>query len=483
MSARTIQIWFMNNHTSKKTSLSLKELGKLGYTSNVAKSLAVNIISKHCKFTPKEELVSILERVQSKPEAWKTDPVWGKLAACFSPDVEETSFLAYELAKSVPDYMVYGNAFVGDVARAQMDLAMRLPVTVGGALMPDAHGGFGLPIGGVLATEKVVIPYAVGLDIGCRMSLSIFDVNGKYLRRYAYQLERALREYTHFGMDGSVSYKAEHEVIDREEFGYTPLLRTLRGKAARQLGSSGGGNHFVEFGEIELFEGNGFRLPAGSYTALLTHSGSRGVGAAIARHFTGVAMDICRLPKEAKSLAWLDLASEAGQEYWMSMNLAGDYARACHDCIHGIMAKVLGLKVLTRVENHHNFAWRDRLENGTEIIVHRKGATPAHAGEAGIIPGSMTTAGYLVRGKGDPRSFFSASHGAGRVMSRQQARNSITVSELKKRLSCAGVTLIGGSSEESPSAYKDIEMVMRVQQSLVDIEGRFLPVIIRMNRE
>ena len=159
--------------------MSLKELGKLGYTSNVAKSLAVNIISKHCKFTPKEELTNILEHILREPETWKTNPVWGKLATCFSPDVEETPFVAYELAKSVPGYMVYGNAFVEDVARAQMDIAMRLPVTVGGALMPDAHGGFGLPIGGVLATENAVIPYAVGMDIGCRMSLSIFDENGK----------------------------------------------------------------------------------------------------------------------------------------------------------------------------------------------------------------------------------------------------------------------------------------------------------------
>lgn len=473
----------MDNHTSKKTSLSLKELGKLGYTSNVAKSLAVNIISKHCKFTPKEELTNILEHILREPETWKTNPVWGKLATCFSPDVEETPFVAYELAKSVPGYMVYGNAFVEDVARAQMDIAMRLPVTVGGALMPDAHGGFGLPIGGVLATENAVIPYAVGMDIGCRMSLSIFDENGKYLQRYAYQLEKALREYTHFGMDGSVSYKAEHEVIDRAEFGYTPLLRSLRGKAVRQLGSSGGGNHFVEFGQIELFEGNGYGLPAGNYTALLSHSGSRGVGAAIAKYFTGVAMDTCRLPKEAKNLAWLDLASGAGQEYWMSMNLVGDYARACHDCIHGIMAKSLGLNVLARVENHHNFAWQDRLEDGREVVIHRKGATPAHAGEAGIIPGSMTAAGYLVRGKGNPGALFSASHGAGKAMSRQQAKNSVTVSELKKRLCHAGVTLIGGSTEESPAAYKDIEMVMRAQQTLVDIEGCFQPAIVRMNRE
>lgn len=473
----------MSNHTSKKTCLSTKELDRLGYTSNVAKSLAVNIISKHCKFISKEEVAKTLTCIQNEPETWREDPVWGKLAMHFSPVSNEPDFTAYTLRETPGEYAIYGSAFIEDVACRQMDLAMRLPVTAGGALMPDAHGGFGLPIGGVLATEGVVVPYAVGMDIGCRMSLSIFDVNEKYLQRYAYQLERALREYTHFGMEGNVPYKAEHEILDRPEFGYTSLLRNLRGKAARQLGSSGSGNHFVEFGKVELHEGNGFGLPAGNYTGLLTHSGSRGVGAAIAQYFTGVAMDVCRLPKEAKSLAWLDLSSGAGMEYWMSMNLAGDYARACHDCIHGIMTKVLGLHTLVKIENHHNFAWKDNLADGREVVIHRKGATPAHAGEPGIIPGSMNTSGYIVRGKGEARSLYSASHGAGRALSRQQAKNSITVSELKKHLARTGVTLIGGSTEEAPHAYKDIEAVMKAQRTLVDIEGSFTPAIVRMNKE
>ena len=194
-------------------------------------------------------------------------------------------------------------------------------------------------------------------------------------------------------------------------------------------------------------------------------------------------MDVCRLPKEAKSLAWLDLSSGAGMEYWMSMNLAGDYARACHDCIHGIMTKVLGLHTLVKIENHHNFAWKDNLADGREVVIHRKGATPAHAGEPGIIPGSMNTSGYIVRGKGEARSLYSASHGAGRALSRQQAKNSITVSELKKHLARTGVTLIGGSTEEAPHAYKDIEAVMKAQRTLVDIEGSFTPAIVRMNKE
>jgi tRNA-splicing ligase RtcB len=165
------------------------------------------------------------------------------------------------------------------------------------------------------------------------------------------------------------------------------------------------------------------------------------------------------------------------------MNLAGDYAKACHDRIHANLLKALGLEALAVVENHHNFAWKERLTDGREVVVHRKGATPAHAGELGIIPGSMTTPAYLVEGKGGDRTLHSASHGAGRAMSRKRAKESMTVSGLRKMLSDAGVTLIGGSVEENPLAYKDIERVMDAQDELVTVWGRFLPKIVRMNKE
>ena len=129
---------------------------------------------------------------------------------------------------------------------------MRLPIALAGALMPDAHAGYGLPIGGVLAVDNAVIPYAVGVDIGCRMSMTVFDAKAESLKRYAHQIKEALKDYTHFGMEGGLLFAQEHEVLDREEFWSTPLLRMFHGKALRQLGTSGGGNHFVEFGELEL---------------------------------------------------------------------------------------------------------------------------------------------------------------------------------------------------------------------------------------
>ena len=128
-------------------------------------------------------------------------------------------------------------------------------------------------------------------------------------------------------------------------FNQTDLLKRLHGKAIRQLGSSGSGNHFVEFGVIDLVENNKLHLPQGSYAAILSHSGSRSLGANIAQHYTNIAMNKCKLPREAKHLAWLDLDSEEGNEYWIAMNLAGEYAKACHDRIHENLCDALGLSV------------------------------------------------------------------------------------------------------------------------------------------
>jgi tRNA-splicing ligase RtcB len=163
------------------------------------------------------------------------------------------------------------------------------------------------------------------------------------------------------------------------------------------------------------------------------------------------------------------------------MNLAGDYASACHHDIHKRIAKALGARPLATVENHHNFAWKEMI-NGQELIVHRKGATPAQKNVLGIIPGSMTAPGFIVKGKGNELSLNSASHGAGRVMSRSKAKQNITQSELKKVLKDHGVTLLGAGLDEAPMAYKDINKVMAQQTELVEVVGTFLPKIVRMDR-
>jgi tRNA-splicing ligase RtcB len=192
-------------------------------------------------------------------------------------------------------------------------------------------------------------------------------------------------------------------------------------------------------------------------------------------------MSKCPLPPEARYLAWLDLDTQEGQEYWAAMNLAGDYASACHRDIHRRLSLALGEKPLAKVENHHNFAWKETLADGREAIVHRKGATPAGQGVLGIIPGSMTAPGFIVRGRGEPDSLQSASHGAGRRLSRTQAKQQVTEGELRRLLRDQGVELIGGGLDEAPMAYKDIHQVMAHQQELVDVLGSFTPRIVRMD--
>ena len=459
-----------------------KDLKNIQYDSNRAKSLAIDIMSKHYKHAPKLEKLEVLTEVRNSPERFEEDPILGALAEEFVVKEELKEKQEIAILKESGDFKVYGRKLISSNAYQQMELAMRLPITEKGALMPDAHQGYGLPIGGVLATKNAVIPYGVGVDIGCRMSLSLFDVEPDFMKKKSYQFKMALKERTCFGSGGELPIKQEHEVLDRKEFASTPLLRQLHGKAVKQLGSSGSGNHFVEFGVVELYDSNEFGIEKGSYLGLLSHSGSRGFGASIARFYTQIAKEKCLLPSQAQHFAWLDVDSEEGMEYWISMNLAGDYAKACHDQIHLHLGKHLGIKPVAKVENHHNFAWKETGLTGEELIVHRKGATPAAKGELGIIPGSMTASGYIVRGKGEPSSLFSASHGAGRKMSRAKARQSYTGSEMKKVLSREGVTLIGGGVDEAPVAYKDLDEVMNYQQDLVETIGKFTPKIVRMDK-
>lgn len=383
--------------------------------------------------------------------------------------------------------MFFGTENIEQGALHQMYTAAKLPVAVAGALMPDAHQGYGLPIGGVLATENAMIPYGVGVDIGCRMCLSVFDIDPKELTQRENYFTRELNEATLFGSGGMFDKPADHEVMYRKEFDELGLLKGLQGRAWKQLGSSGSGNHFVEFGVVEIAEKDEvLGIETGKYLGLLSHSGSRALGANIANHYTKIAKEKRRLPGEASNLAWLSLDEEEGQEYWMAMNLAGDYASACHHIIHAKMAKQLGRQPLKMVENHHNFAWKEILgsvegKNGKEVIVHRKGATPAGKNVLGIIPGSMTAPGFIVKGLGEEASVNSASHGAGRKMSRTSAIKSITHNQLNEALAKHGVKLLGGGLDEAPFAYKDIHEVMKAQKHLVETVGLFYPKIVKMD--
>ncbi|MBD80171.1 MAG: RNA-splicing ligase RtcB [Crocinitomicaceae bacterium] len=465
-----------------RSKLKGKDLRKINYKTDKVRSLAIDIASKNFKHLSKAEKLETFKNVLLHPEDYLNDNILSPIVEEFAPVVKKTEGTIYRLSEEVKPFSVYGKKFISQNTIQQMDMAMSLPIAQKGALMPDAHMGYGLPIGGVLATENEVIPYGIGLDIGCRMSLSIYDTPSNFIKRNHYAIKTALKEQTHFGIGKVQASPEQHEVLDRPEFQETELLRQLHGKACRQIGTSGSGNHFVEVGEVSLENGNVFGFEQGNYLGVLAHSGSRGFGASVANYYMQVAMDRCWLPKKVQHLAWLDLNTEAGIEYWMSMQLAGDYAKACHDVIHRKIAKALDLKGGVKVENHHNFAWKEVQENGKELIVHRKGATPAKKGQLGIIPATMIDPGYIVSGRGNSNSIMSAAHGAGRKMSRKKAKASITGSEVKKTLKSLGVTLIGGGVDEAPMMYKDIEQVMLNQNELVNIEGKFFPKVVRMDK-
>ena len=449
--------------------------------------LAKEAAGQLAKHEPDEDtILTRLDQVRLQPNNYLIDPLFAELAreVLRRSKGEQPS----EQPRERPlDYPIWGEAQIEKGARAQMEIAMRLPIAVAGALMPDAHMGYGLPVGGVLATDDAVIPFAVGVDIACRMRLSIYDEPLDLLGQRRQELQHTLISQTRFGMGSGWEGvpRPVHPVLDDPAWEETRLLKSLKGKAQEQLGTSGTGNHFVEWGILRLpFDAPDLGLKAGEYLALLSHSGSRGVGFKIANAYTEIALRLHpTLSQSLKHLAWLPLSNEAGQEYWRAMELAGRFAQANHEVIHRRVAGAIGLKEIAHIENHHNFAWREALPDGTEAIVHRKGATPAGAGVLGIIPGSMGDAGYLVRGKGAQNALNSASHGAGRKLSRRSALQSISKSARDTYLRERGIILLGGGIDESPQAYKDIEQVIAAQDDLIDIVGKFVPRIVRMADE
>ncbi len=458
--------------------LSGKDLIKLGFPKNNSINITLGQIHRYKKREKKEKILIEAKKVLLNPENYVGDGIWGKIAESLLDPVEVKK---HALKTTRAPFHIYGDNEIDEQAKYQLYDALKLPVSVAGALMPDAHTGYGLPIGGVLATKNAVIPYGVGVDIGCRMCLTIYPIPISYIKGKKHQLVNILSAHTKFGMYETHQIKHDHEIFERDEFKIIPLVKKLKDKAYKQLGTSGGGNHFVEFGEVSITDlNNEWNLPLGDYLGVLTHSGSRGLGANIAKHYTYLATKQCPLPKHVQQLAWLDLSTHDGQEYWMAMTLAGDYAKACHDNIHLRIAKLLGSKSIAKIENHHNFAWKQKV-NGEECIVHRKGATPAEKGALGIIPGSMTAPGFIVRGLGNKESLSSASHGAGRLFSRRKCKETFTKSEIKKQLKAHEVTLIGGGVDEAPMAYKNIKKVMENQQELIEVIGIFTPKIVRMD--
>lgn len=456
-----------------------RELANLGIPKGEIMHLTLDAVKEWVEsvdgYLNKMDICLKIRDLVKEPGRFLDDPYFGQIAKLLG---EQKKARATFVNRAEPAYYQRWGSDMEDEAIQQMENACRLPISVCGALMPDAHTGYGLPIGGVLATEGAVIPYAVGMDIACRMKLTVLDLPVSALRGEAERLKKAIETETRFGVGAEFKKRREDDVLD-EDWSFSPVTRRFKDKAWSQLGTSGSGNHFVEFGTLTLEKAD-LGLEAGTYLALLSHSGSRGTGNEIATYYSRLAMQKHpELPKELTHLAWLDLDSAEGQEYWHAMELMGRYAAANHKLIHRHIARHLKVKVLLDVENHHNFAWKET-HHGREVIVHRKGATPADEGVLGIIPGSMGTPGYVIRGKGRPESLNSASHGAGRKMSRKKAKETFTWHDARRFLDERGVTLMSAGLDEVPMAYKDIEEVMAAQRDLVERVARFDPKIVKM---
>lgn len=332
------------------------------------------------------------------------------------------------------------------------------------ALMPDAHQGYGMPIGGVLATKGVVIPNAVGVDIGCGVCAVKTSVLAETVDKDAVKkIMGRIRELIPVGF----SHHVEDQAWDG--FDNAPDLSEIQkqlGSARKQLGTLGGGNHFLEV-----------QTGDDGHLWLMLHSGSRNFGLKIANAFHETAVRCCsrwlsNIPN--KDLSFLPMDTNAAMDYLDSMDFALAFAHESRERMMARMCEAVseirpGATFEAAINVHHNYA---RMENhfGQNVLVHRKGATSAKAGEIGLIPGSQGTASYVVEGLGNPESFMSCSHGAGRKMGRKQACRELSLADEIKRLDDQGI-VHGIRSEkdldEAAGAYKDIATVMENQADLV----------------
>jgi tRNA-splicing ligase RtcB len=350
------------------------------------------------------------------------------------------------------------------------------------AIMPDCHEGFGMPIGGVLATKGVVIPNAVGVDIGCGMSAvrtSLSDIGTNEIKK----IMSGIRDVVPLGFKHHPRSQGDSRMPDPLLLGFDPLelpvVSNEYESALRQVGTLGGGNHFIEIQKGD----DGFIW-------IMIHSGSRNIGKQVADYYNRKAIS---LNKEAgedygprTELAWLSLYSEAGKNYLKEMQ----YCLSFGMCNRYLMMERIvqlfedhfgqGFECCDPINIAHNYAAMEK-HFGEDLIIHRKGATKASKGLRGIIPGSQGTKSFIVEGKGNPDSFESCSHGSGRVMSRNQAIKTLNLKdEIQKldKLNIIHSIRNRNDLDEAPSAYKNINEVMSLQTDLVDVMVKLSPLAV-----
>ena len=363
------------------------------------------------------------------------------------------------------------------------------------ALMPDAHQGYGMPIGGVVAAKGAVIPAAVGVDIGCGMIATETDIPAEAFAEMSFRraFQEKLKERIPVG-EGE-SHRVTQDWEGFEEYTAHNGMRSSLwpSKLDRMnLGTLGGGNHFIELQKTTALDGLG-DPEGGAKVWLMIHSGSRNLGKRIEEHYHRIAARMCERfhsPLPDKDLAFLPIDEPTGHDYFTDMLFALRYARENRRRMMEAMKETLaefvpGVNFIRTIDIHHNYAAFEE-HFGEKVCVHRKGATSAKLDEIGIIPGSMGTASYIVRGLGNPDSFMSCSHGAGRRMSRIAASTTLTVEECDKAMDgivCERWHKYKGFGKakgrldlsEAPQAYKDIEDVIASELDLVEPLVRLVP--------
>ncbi len=346
------------------------------------------------------------------------------------------------------------------------------------ALMPDCHQGFGMPIGGVVALQNVIIPNAVGVDIGCGMcavKTTLTQISTPQLKEIMHDIRQAVPlGFKHHNQPQDHGHMPQERNLEQ-----MPIVAREYEKARHQVGTLGGGNHFIEI-----------QKDMANHVWIMIHSGSRNIGKQVADHYNRLAIKLNQqwkssIPKSAQ-LAWLPFDSDEGQSYWREMQYCVDFAFANRKLMMDRVIEVMHhhfkgtLNMFPMINIAHNYASREtHFDN--KLIVHRKGATLASEGTTGIIPGSQGTHSYIVKGKGNPDSFNSCSHGAGRVMGRKQAQKTLDLKNEIKKLNEKGIIHAIRSKrdlDEASSAYKNIDVVMRNQQDLVEVLAELKPLAV-----
>ena len=348
------------------------------------------------------------------------------------------------------------------------------------AIMPDVHAGMGMPIGGVLACKDAVIPNAVGVDIGCGMcavktNWKMENITPEVLRK---KIMRGIRKRIPLGMDHHKEPQDEAFLPTGHDIDKTVIVKQRQISITKEVGTLGGGNHFIELQKDE--EGTLW---------IMIHSGSRNLGARVGEHYNNIARDLNEkwhsVVKPELRLSFLPRGTKEFEMYWNEMRFCIDFAlcnrRLMMQRIEEVIADALpGIEFEPMINIAHNYAAFEH-HYGEDVIVHRKGATQAREGIVGIIPGSQGTASYIVEGLGNPESFCSCSHGAGRVMSRSAAIKTLDMAAEVAQLEAKGIVhaiRCQDDMQEASGAYKDIETVIKNELDLVKIKTRLLPIAV-----